>query len=166
MRDILRRYRSDEQGFSLIELLVVILIVGILAAIAIPSFLNQTHKAFDASAKELARTAETTADTIGTGTTGSYSGVTVQSLSQAETTIPTDSTTAGSNAWIADAAGSTSSYYVVAEAYNTHDWYEIEKDNGTLYRFCGPNGTPWPVSMTVKTFSIANPSGACANGTW
>ena len=95
MRDVLRRYRSDEQGFSLIELLVVILIVGILAAIAIPSFLNQTHKAFDASAKELARTAETTADTIGTGTTGSYSGVSVQSLSQAETTIATNSTAAG-----------------------------------------------------------------------
>jgi len=44
----------------------VILIIGILAAIAIPSFLNQTAKAYDASAKEVARTTETTADTIST----------------------------------------------------------------------------------------------------
>ena len=41
----------------------VILIIGILAAIAIPSFLSQKSKATAAQAKELARTAETTAET-------------------------------------------------------------------------------------------------------
>ena len=42
---------EKEQGFTLIELLVVIIIIGILAAIAIPVFLNQRQKGWDAAAK-------------------------------------------------------------------------------------------------------------------
>jgi type IV pilus assembly protein PilA len=162
----LRQRANDERGFTLIELLVVILIIGILAAIAIPSFLNQTNKAYDASAKELARTAETTAQTIATDNGGAYGNVTQTNLLSYENTLFTTSTTAGNNAWIAGANGNTTSYYVVAEAYKTNDWYEIENNNGTIYRFCGGPTTNWPTTFTATTFSITSPTGGCATGTW
>src|ERR1700722_16563432 len=63
---------ANERGFTLIELLVVILIIGILAAIAIPSFLNQKSKASDASAKELAHTAQVAMETCATDNNGNY----------------------------------------------------------------------------------------------
>jgi type IV pilus assembly protein PilA len=48
--------QEKEEGFTLIELLVVMIIIGILAAIAIPVFLNQQKKGYDASVKSDLRT--------------------------------------------------------------------------------------------------------------
>jgi type IV pilus assembly protein PilA len=56
---IRKTMEEREDGFTLIELLVVIIIIGILAAIAIPVFLNQRQKGYDAQAKSDARNAAT-----------------------------------------------------------------------------------------------------------
>ena len=42
---------DDEKGFTLIELMIVIIIIGILATIAVPVFLGQRQAAWDAETK-------------------------------------------------------------------------------------------------------------------
>ena len=53
------RWRSDEAGFTLIELMVVVLIIAILLAIAIPTFLGSRAKAQDRAAQSNLRNALT-----------------------------------------------------------------------------------------------------------
>ena len=72
MLNKLRVRTQSESGFTLVELLVVMLIIGLLAAIAIPAFFNQRDKAKDSSAKEAVRTAQTAIETYSTDNNGSY----------------------------------------------------------------------------------------------
>jgi type IV pilus assembly protein PilA len=142
----LRQRLSNEGGFTLIELLVVILIIGILAAIAIPSFLSQKSKAQGASAKELARTEETTAETYATDHGGSYAGMTVAELQAYE---PTINTTVGQGEAYAgetsgpaagEAAPTAEGYTVVAksETQSGTAEFEIIKKAGSVTRKCKP----------------------------
>jgi type IV pilus assembly protein PilA len=81
------RAGRDERGFTLVELLVVMLILGLLAAIAIPSFLNQREKARDAEAKAGAHAAATAMETWGIANGGRYTGATPLELEAIEATI-------------------------------------------------------------------------------
>ncbi|HYD10511.1 MAG TPA: prepilin-type N-terminal cleavage/methylation domain-containing protein [Acidimicrobiales bacterium] len=72
METLRRRLQKDENGFTLIELMVVVLIIAILIAIAIPTFLGAQNRARDRGAQSDLRNALTAAKTLATDSAGSF----------------------------------------------------------------------------------------------
>jgi type IV pilus assembly protein PilA len=133
MRSFTGRSRKED-GFTLIELLVVILIIGILAAIAIPALLGQKSKAYDSSAKTLAQTAQSTAETYATENNGLYSFTTAKQLNAIEPSINYKNT---SEAELTVAKGASTTYEVTTVAATTKDKFTIKRNaKGEITREC------------------------------
>ena len=72
MLELLRQRHERDEGFTLIELMVVVLIIAILIAIAIPTFLGAQNRARDRAAQSDIRNALTAAKTMATDQEGHF----------------------------------------------------------------------------------------------
>jgi type IV pilus assembly protein PilA len=145
MLNKLRVRAQGESGFTLVELLVVMLILGLLAAIAIPSFFNQRDKARDADAKSAARTAQTAMETYATDHQGSYAGATPAALVTIENTL------SDVGARLTVPSVTAESYTVQVASTNTPNVFRITRNaDGTTDLECDNDGN----------------DGCPANGVW
>jgi type IV pilus assembly protein PilA len=149
---IRQRMAQDESGFTLVELLVVMLILGLLAAIAIPAFFNQRDKARDAEAKSAVRTAQTAIETYATDHDGHYTGAVSDptaadpaSLQKIEQSL----TDVGTRLTVPAATDTTYTVQVGSEV------------SGQLFRISrAANGT------TTSTCDVDGTGGCPSNGEW
>ncbi len=140
----LRVRANSESGFTLVELLVVMLILGLLAAIAIPAFFNQREKAKDSDAKAAVKTMQTAMETYSTDNNGSYVGATLTGAGGLTTIEPAinDAPQGTAGATPPTVTGLAAKTFIVTVTSETGNTFSIEREaTGTTLLECTTGGT-------------------------
>lgn len=123
--------RKSEQGFTLIEILVVLLITVILAAIALPLFINQRAKGQDADAKASASVVAGAMEVYHQDH-DSFAGADVDALAQIEPTVR--------QARGLDIDSDAVSYTLAVDSASGNGPFTIERTLDETTRTCGHPG--------------------------
>jgi type IV pilus assembly protein PilA len=127
---------TDERGFTLVELLVVILIISVLAAVAIPALLDQRDKAHDSNVVSTLTIAGTAMDIYGLDHSG-YCGSDVSDLVSIEPSL----TNASGLQVTACPDGDDQSYALSDSSNSTAGTsYTVTVTDGVVARTCSTPG--------------------------
>lgn len=131
----LHAHIRPERGFSLIELLIVVLILGILATIALPAFLGEQDRGLDADAKANTRNVVASVESCYTETKSYDTCDTLPELQAMDTTPGVELTDTATQKKGAVAVTATDETYTVTAYSKSDNTFVVAKaSDGTSTR--------------------------------